>query len=140
MSDTVFQKIGKTVKQDMAENRMDPYTEGELLNMFGGFGKADKLFSSVTSGSPNETGKCITYFTDFLNGLTGKSVAPSNTSFFGHEIAKTPVHQVESFEDLVIVVGNKENNLSYGVSSAEIHMMIAELIAAMSGIELESHS
>lgn len=139
LNNPVFAKIGNMVRSDILDGRKDPYTEDEVMKMFGGFGKADKAFAPVTSGSPMETGKCIAYVTDFLNGLTGKDVVATNTVFFGHEISKTPISQASNMEELVSIVADKEDNLSLPeIANPEIQKMVAYLIATISGMEFES--
>jgi|DeeseametaMP0200_FD_k123_22365_3 hypothetical protein len=138
LNNPIFVKIGNMVRSDILEGRKDPYTEDEVMKMFGGFGKADKAFAPATSGSPMETGQCIAYVTDFLNGLTGKDVVANNTVFFGHEIAKTPIAQVNTIDELVVIVADKEENLSLPeIANGEIQGMVASLVATISGLDVQ---
>jgi len=137
LNNPIFVKIGNMVRSDILEGRKDPYTEDEVMKMLGGFGKADKTFAPVTSGSPMETGKCVTYVTDFLNGLTNKDVVANSTVFFGYEIAKTPVIQVSSMDELISVVANKQDNLSTNIPMQET---VAYLVQSITGLVFESEA
>jgi len=134
---TVFAKIGTMVQEDILSQRQDPYTEDEVMKMLGGFGKADKAFASVTEQSYMDTNQCIVYVTNFLNGVTGKDVSANQAVFFGHEIAKTPIAQGVTMQELIAIVANKQDSLSINTPMQEV---VASIVASMTNLDIESEA
>jgi hypothetical protein len=134
---TVFAKLGTMVQEDILSQRQDPYTEDEVMKILGGFGKADKAFASVTEQSHMDTNQCIVYVTNFLNGVTGKDVSVNQAVFFGHEIAKTPIAQGVTMQELIAIVANKQDNLSMNTPMQEV---VASIVASMTNLDIESEA
>lgn len=131
----VFQKISNMVVSDINEDRKAPYTQDEVMNMFGGFGKADRVLSPITQHSILETAKCIDHIADILNGLTGKEVTPNNLVFFGDELSKEPISNINSMQDLIDIVANKEDALSNPLGGQPaFNELVAILLANIAGL------